>query len=178
MCGFCLGGALVLLAERWLIVGGDSVVVIDRPPPPPPPPRFIVRSPVAPEPGLPLVAFSLKERGVGYDEFDVAEVLREHGWVVPAYPLAKGAQQYKVLRVVCREDFSPGLAASLARHVVEAVEKLEKQAARVGAAVRASGAWRAAVNRTHSLARASAKAKGAAVTDNGVDYVGRHGGAC
>jgi hypothetical protein len=41
--------------------------------------RFIVRSPVAPEAGLPLVAFSLKERGVGYDEFDVAEVLREHG---------------------------------------------------------------------------------------------------
>lgn len=100
------------------------------------------------------------------------------GWVVPAYPLAKGAEEHKVLRVVCREDFSPGLAASLARHVVEAVEKLEKQVARVGAAVRASGAWRAAVNRTHSLARASAKAKGAAVTGNGVDYVGRHGGAC
>ena len=83
-----------MLAEH---VGCGAVCAIDPPPPVPSPPppsyavamglataltatgRFIVRSPVAPEAGLPLVAFSLKERGVGYDEFDVAEVLREHG---------------------------------------------------------------------------------------------------
>ena len=67
-------------------------------------------------------------------------------------------------------------AAQLARHLVSAVDKLEKQAARVGSAVRASGAWRAAVNRSHSLARASAKAKG--VEAEGVAFVGRPGGAC
>ena len=76
--------------------------------------KFIVRSPVSPEPGLPLVAFSLADNYV-FNEFDVAEVLREHGWVVPAYPLAKGAEIYRVLRVVCREDFSPGLAGKRER---------------------------------------------------------------
>jgi glutamate decarboxylase len=59
---------------------------------------------------LPLVAFSLtpgedgKERG--YTAFDIADRLRERGWVVPAYTLAPGAEHIRVLRVLCREDFS------------------------------------------------------------------------
>jgi hypothetical protein len=35
-------------------------------------------------------------------QFDVSDRLRERGWVVPAYTLAKGNQGTKVLRVVCR----------------------------------------------------------------------------
>ena len=140
---------------------------------------FVIRSPRAPTPGVPLVAFSLPDgrRGQGFDEFDVADVLREHGWVVPAYPLAKGAEDMTVLRVVCREDFSPGLAATLARHVVDAVAKLEKHAKKVGAVARASAAWRATANKAHSRARAEAKAVGVEVK-NGVDFVGRHGSSC
>lgn len=141
---------------------------------------FTIRSPRVPTPGVPLVAFSLGDdkRGQGFDEFDVADVLRERGWVVPAYPLAKGAENITVLRVVCREDFSPGLAATLARHVVDAVAKLEKHAKRVGSAVRASAAWRATVNKAHARARAEAKAAGKTEVENGVDFVGRHGSSC
>jgi hypothetical protein len=41
--------------------------------------------PRAPEPGVPLVAFALKPEKLdhGYTEFDVADRLRQTGWVVP-----------------------------------------------------------------------------------------------
>ena len=32
--------------------------------------------------------------------------MRERGWVVPAYTLAPGAEHIRVLRALCREDFS------------------------------------------------------------------------
>jgi glutamate/tyrosine decarboxylase-like PLP-dependent enzyme len=35
-------------------------------------------------------------------QFDLSDRLRERGWVVPAYSLAKGNQDVKVMRVVCR----------------------------------------------------------------------------
>lgn len=39
----------------------------------------------APKPGVPLVAFSMKaeKRTHGYNEFDIADRLRQFGWVVP-----------------------------------------------------------------------------------------------
>lgn len=48
---------------------------------------------------LPLATFTLKPeyRLNGYDEFDVADRLRQRGWVVPAYTMAPDAQ-------VCRLD--------------------------------------------------------------------------
>lgn len=47
-----------------------------------------------PVPMLPLCTFSLKpeHRLNGYDEFDVADRLRQRGWVVPAYTMAPDAQ--------------------------------------------------------------------------------------
>jgi hypothetical protein len=43
---------------------------------------------------LPLATFCLKPefRQNGYDEFDVADRLRQRGWVVPAYTMAPDAQ--------------------------------------------------------------------------------------
>lgn len=41
--------------------------------------------------GVPLVAFSLKDRS-GFDEYDVADALRTYGWIVPAYTMAPDAQ--------------------------------------------------------------------------------------
>jgi hypothetical protein len=38
--------------------------------------------------------------------FDIADRMRERGWVVPAYTLAPGAEHIRVLRALCREDFS------------------------------------------------------------------------
>ena len=42
-----------------------------------------------PTPGVPLVAFTLKaeKRTHGYNEFDIADRLRQFGWVVPVRAL-------------------------------------------------------------------------------------------
>lgn len=60
--------------------------------------------------GLPLVAFRLDPaKGRKYDEFAIAHVLRERGWVVPAYTMAPHSENMKLMRVVIREDFSSTL---------------------------------------------------------------------
>ncbi|KAF5862109.1 hypothetical protein ETB97_012093 [Aspergillus alliaceus] len=57
--------------------------------------------------GLPLVAFRLKPNDDRlYDEFALAHVLRQRGWVIPAYTMAPHSNQLKMMRVVLREDFS------------------------------------------------------------------------
>ncbi|WIA28305.1 hypothetical protein OEZ86_010856 [Tetradesmus obliquus] len=75
---------------------------------------------------LPLVAFHLKDvEGRAYDEFNIADRLKTFGWVVPAYTLAAGNQARKVLRVVCRWDFSPTLTNELLDDLQEALDWLE-----------------------------------------------------
>ena len=57
--------------------------------------------------GLPLVAFRLDpERHGEHDEFALAHLLRERGWVVPAYTMAPHSENLKLMRIVVREDFS------------------------------------------------------------------------
>jgi glutamate decarboxylase len=57
--------------------------------------------------GLPLVAFRMKpSEDRLYDEFALAHVLRQRGWVVPAYTMAPHSNQLKMMRIVLREDFS------------------------------------------------------------------------
>lgn len=76
--------------------------------------------------GLPLVAFHLKDdESRTYDEFYIADRLRMFGWVVPAYALAKSNEDRKVLRIVCRWDFNPTLAAELIEDLKEALDYLE-----------------------------------------------------
>jgi hypothetical protein len=50
---------------------------------------------------------------------------RQFGWVVPAYTLARANDARKVLRIVCRWDFSPQLAAELLEDFQEALEYLD-----------------------------------------------------
>lgn len=57
--------------------------------------------------GLPLVAWRLKD-GSRFDEFAIAHVLRESGWVVPAYTMAPKASSIKLLRIVIRDDVRHG----------------------------------------------------------------------
>ena len=60
-----------------------------------------------------------------YDEFDVADKLRERGWVLPAYSMAPDAQAIRGLRVVCREDFSRQSADTLLEDIIRAVDWLD-----------------------------------------------------
>jgi hypothetical protein len=38
----------------------------------------------------------------GFDEYDVSDRLKEHGWVLPAYTMAPKARHVKLLRAVIR----------------------------------------------------------------------------
>lgn len=77
--------------------------------------------------GLPLVAFRLDPKlDFDHDEFAIAHVLRERGWVVPAYTMAPHSEKLKLLRVVVREDFSRGRCDQLIKDFKLAMEELKK----------------------------------------------------
>ena len=83
--------------------------------------RFTI---VSKDMGVPVVAFSLKDRS-RHDEFEVSEMLRRFGWIVPAYPMPEGAKHVSVLRVVIREDFSRTLAERLVLDIVKVLAELD-----------------------------------------------------
>lgn len=74
--------------------------------------------------GLPLVCFKLK-RERHYSVFDVADHLRERGWIVPAYTLAPDAEHIAVLRVVVREGLSRDMAELLVQDIHRTVDFLD-----------------------------------------------------
>lgn len=74
--------------------------------------------------GVPLVAFSLKDNH-HFSEFQVSDMLRRFGWIVPAYTMPPDAQHVTVLRVVIREDFSRTLAERLVLDIQKVVHELE-----------------------------------------------------
>lgn len=74
--------------------------------------------------GVPLVAFSLKDRS-RHDEFEVSDFLRRYGWIVPAYTMPPDAQHVTVLRVVIREDFSRTLAERLVHNIERVLHELD-----------------------------------------------------
>ncbi|KAH9302992.1 hypothetical protein KI387_014575, partial [Taxus chinensis] len=76
------------------------------------------------EVGVPLVAFSLKEK-IKYNEHDISEHLRRFKWVVPAYNMAPDAQHISLLRVVIREDFSRSLAYRLVQDIQTVLHELD-----------------------------------------------------
>lgn len=74
--------------------------------------------------GVPLVAFSLKDSS-RHTEFEVSEMLRRFGWIVPAYTMPPDAQHITVLRVVIREDFSRTLAERLVADIEKTMHELD-----------------------------------------------------
>ncbi|XP_051118007.1 glutamate decarboxylase-like [Andrographis paniculata] len=89
--------------------------------------------------GVPLVAFSLKDRS-RHDEFEVSEMLRRFGWIVPAYTMPADAEHVTVLRVVVREDFSRTLAERLVIDVQKVLHELDCLPARVTQKLAENGA--------------------------------------
>ncbi|KNA05853.1 hypothetical protein SOVF_186450 [Spinacia oleracea] len=74
--------------------------------------------------GVPLVAFSLKDNTF-HNEFEISEMLRRYGWIVPAYTMPADAQHVTVLRVVVREDFSRTLAERLVLDITKVLNELD-----------------------------------------------------
>ncbi|XP_073044691.1 glutamate decarboxylase [Primulina eburnea] len=85
---------------------------------------------VSKEHGVPLVAFSLKDN-TNHNEFEISEMLRRFGWIVPAYTMPPDAQHVTVLRVVIREDFSRTLAERLVSDIEKVLHDLDTLPARV-----------------------------------------------
>lgn len=81
--------------------------------------------------GVPVVAFSLKDRS-RHDEFEVSELLRRFGWIVPAYTMPADARHVSLLRVVIREDFSCTLAERLVIDITKVLQELDKLPAKNG----------------------------------------------
>ncbi|KAF8378854.1 hypothetical protein HHK36_030203 [Tetracentron sinense] len=82
--------------------------------------------------GVPLVAFSFKDNS-RHDEFEVADMLRRYGWIVPAYTMPADAQHVTVLRVVIREDFSRTLAERLILDIQKVLHDLDTLPAKLSA---------------------------------------------
>lgn len=80
--------------------------------------------------GVPLVAFTLKDH-THFNEFQISDMLRRYGWIVPAYTMPPDAQHVTVLRVVIREDFSRTLAERLVIDVTKVLHELDLLPARV-----------------------------------------------
>jgi glutamate decarboxylase len=79
------------------------------------------------EKGLPLIAASLKKDKFSFTETEVSARVRQKGWIIPAYPLPKGASDIKVMRVVVRETHSEDLCETLVKDLVWAVETLHEE---------------------------------------------------
>lgn len=87
---------------------------------------------VSKDDGVPLVAFSLKDNG-RHDEFEISDMLRRFGWIVPAYTMPADAQHITVLRVVVREDFSRTLAERLVMDITKVIHELDSLPVRIKA---------------------------------------------
>jgi glutamate decarboxylase len=74
---------------------------------------------------LPVFAFTTTETVSGWDVYAVSKAMRERGWQVPAYAFPPDREDLSVLRVVCRNGFSPDLAELFLIDLRAAVEELE-----------------------------------------------------
>jgi glutamate decarboxylase len=71
---------------------------------------------------FPIVA--VRSTDPDLDLTQLSHILREHGWIVPAYTLPADAEHISVLRMVVKENFSRDMADMLATDVASAVHAL------------------------------------------------------
>jgi len=73
---------------------------------------------------LPVFSFRIADDVDNYTVFDVSEVLRIKGWLVPAYTMPPNMEDVGVLRVVVRNGFSHDLGHMLLDDLAWAVKRL------------------------------------------------------
>jgi glutamate decarboxylase len=79
---------------------------------------------------IPVFCWTMKEayaKKARFTLYDLADKLRERGWLVPAYPMPRNRQDLVVQRVVVKEDFSRDLAERLLEDIQRAVAYFESQ---------------------------------------------------
>ncbi|MDR3291566.1 MAG: glutamate decarboxylase [Methanobrevibacter sp.] len=69
---------------------------------------------------LPIIAVKLKNEFLDcISVFEISKMLRENGWIVPAYTLPSDAENIAVLRIVIKENFSRSMADILVKKLSE-----------------------------------------------------------
>jgi glutamate decarboxylase len=80
---------------------------------------------------LPVVVVKLKDpKESPQTLYQLSDVLRQRGWIVPAYPLPANAEQTHVLRAVIKENFSRDMAEKFiddVRRGLESVDEMNKK---------------------------------------------------
>jgi glutamate decarboxylase len=75
---------------------------------------------------LPVFAFTIADGIETFTVFDVSRVLREKGWLVPAYTFPENRQDLSALRIVVRNGFDRDLADLLIADIRGAAEYLSQ----------------------------------------------------
>ncbi len=79
---------------------------------------------------LPVFAFRLDDEARDFSVYDVSELLRTRGWIVPAYPMPPAIEDMAVLRVCVRNGFSRDLASMLVEDLRRTTERLQSRGSR------------------------------------------------
>ncbi len=58
---------------------------------------------------IPVLAFKIKDK-TNFSVFDISEMVRDRGWLIPAYTLPANKEDTAVLRIVVKEGFSRDMA--------------------------------------------------------------------
>jgi glutamate decarboxylase len=81
----------------------------------------------APSAGIPAVSWKLTDaREHGFNLFDLADRLRAHGWLVPAYTLPENLQELAIQRILVRHGFSRDMAELLLADMRRSLRTLER----------------------------------------------------
>lgn len=77
---------------------------------------------------IPVFCWKMNEeyaKTASFSLYDLADKLRERGWLVPAYPMPKNRSDLVVQRVVVKEDFSLDVSEMLLTDIKRAIEYFE-----------------------------------------------------
>lgn len=75
---------------------------------------------------IPVFAFKIKEE-TNFTVFDISEMVRDRGWLVPAYTMPENQEELAVLRVVVKEGFSRDMADLLIGDLKRVLKHFEQQ---------------------------------------------------
>jgi glutamate decarboxylase len=93
--------------------------------------------------GIPGLCWKLKDGAAGFTLYDVADRLRERGWLVPAYSMPPNREDLVIQRILIRHGFTREMGEELLVEMKRTVAELKHPAGRrvpVGAGVELAGA--------------------------------------
>ncbi len=77
---------------------------------------------------IPVFAFKIKEGAdANFSVYDISEMLRHRGWLVPAYSMPENCTDLEVLRVVVKEGFSRDMADLLIGDMTRILDHFKEQ---------------------------------------------------